>query len=193
MPGPVLRAGTLFRKEPIVLRIQIIGGSGTGKSTLGAFIGQAEQIPWIDTDHYLWKDTTFTEKRDVSERFSMYEADILSYNDYIVSGSVFAWHPDGFIDRDLLVFLSLDESVRMERLIAREKARYPDFTGSNEFLDWCRTYHTATDPSMIGTFAEHQYQMDRSISPILIVDASLSTQLQYQKIIETYDRMSYKQ
>ncbi len=49
MPGPVLRADTLFRKEPIVVRIQIIGGSGTGKSTLGAFIGQAEQIPWIDT------------------------------------------------------------------------------------------------------------------------------------------------
>jgi hypothetical protein len=174
----------------MVVRIQIIGGSGTGKSTLGAFIGHAEQIPWIDTDHYLWKDTTFTEKRDVSERFSMYEADVMSFRDYVVSGSVFAWHPDGFIDRDLLVFLSLDESIRMERLVAREALRYSDFSGSNAFLDWCRTYHTATDPTMIGTFAEHQYQMDQSISPILIVDASLPTQLQYQKIIETYDRLS---
>lgn len=192
MPGPVLRADTLFRKEPIIVRIQIIGGSGTGKSTLGAFIGQAEQIPWIDTDHYLWKDTTFTEKRDVSERFSMYEADILSYRDYVVSGSVFAWHPDGFTNRDLLVFLSLDESLRMERLIAREAARYPDFSGSNEFLDWCRTYHTATDPKMIGTFAEHQLQMERSVSPVLSLDASIPTQLQYQKIMETYDKLPYK-
>jgi len=172
------------------VRIQIIGGSGTGKSTLGAFIGQAEQIPWIDTDHYLWKDKMFTEKRTVAERFALYEADLASHNDYIVSGSVFAWHPDGFIDRNLLVFLSLEETVRMKRLIAREKARYPDFTGSNEFLDWCRTYHTATDPSMIGTFAEHQHQMDRSISPVLIVDASLSTELQYQKIIEAYNQLS---
>lgn len=193
MPGPVLRAGRLFQKELILVRIQIIGGSGTGKSTLGAFIGQSERIAWIDTDHYLWKDTKFTEKRDVSERLSMYESDVLSFRDYVVSGSVFAWHPDGFIDRDLLVFLSLDESIRMERLIAREAARYSDFSGSNEFLDWCRTYHTATDPKMIGTFAEHQHQMERSVSPVLILDASLPTQLQYQKIMETYDKLSYKQ
>ncbi len=193
MPGPVLRAGRLFQKELILVRIQIIGGSGTGKSTLGAFIGQSERIAWIDTDHYLWKDTKFTEKRDVSERFSMYEADVMFFRDYVVSGSVFAWHPDGFINRDLLVFLSLDESIRMERLIAREAARYPDFSGSNAFLDWCRTYHTATDPSMIGTFAEHQYQMERSVSPVLRLDASLPTQLQYQKIMETYDKLSYKQ
>ena len=193
MPGPVLRAGRLFQKELILVRIQIIGGSGTGKSTLGAFIGQSERIAWIDTDHYLWKDTKFTEKRDVSERFSMYEADVMSFRDYVVSGSVFAWHPDGFINRDLLVFLSLDESIRMERLIAREAARYSDFSGSNEFLDWCRTYHTATDYKMIGTFAEHQHQMERSVSPVLILDASLPTQLQYQKIMETYDTLSYKQ
>ncbi len=192
MPGPVLRASRLFRKELVLVRIQIIGGSGTGKSTLGAFIGQSERIAWIDTDHYLWKDTKFTEKRDVSERFSMYEADILSYRDYVVSGSVFAWHPDGFTNRDLLVFLSLDESLRMERLIAREAARYPDFSGSNEFLDWCRTYHTATDPKMIGTFAEHQLQMERSVSPVLRLDASIPTQLQYQKIMETYDKLPYK-
>ncbi|MGI1805238.1 hypothetical protein ACRPK8_05810 [Exiguobacterium sp. TDN 0502] len=175
------------------MRIQIIGGSGTGKSTLGAFIGQSERIAWIDTDHYLWKDTKFTEKRDVPDRFSMYEADVMSFRDYVVSGSVFAWHPDGFSNRDLLVFLSLDESIRMERLIAREKARYPDFTGSSAFLDWCRTYHTATDPMMIGTFAEHQHQMERSLSPVLRLDASLPTQLQYQKIMETYDTLSYKQ
>lgn len=193
MPGPVLCAGRLFQKELILVRIQIIGGSGTGKSTLGAFIGQSERIAWIDTDHYLWKDTKFTEKRDVSERLSMYESDVLSFRDYVVSGSVFAWHPDGFIDRDLLVFLSLDESIRMERLIAREAARYSDFSGSNEFLDWCRTYHTATDPKTIGTFAEHQHQMERSVSPVLILDASLPTQLQYQKIMETYDKLSYKQ
>ena len=173
------------------MRIQIIGGSGTGKSTLGAFIGQSEQIAWIDTDHYLWKDPMFTEKRNVSDRFSMYEADILSYRDYVVSGSIFSWHPDGFSNRDLLVFLSLDESIRMERLIAREKARYPDFTGSSAFLDWCRTYHTATDPTMIGTFAEHQLQMEQSISPVLRLDASLPTQLQYQRIMEAYDRLPF--
>jgi hypothetical protein len=174
------------------VRIQIIGGSGTGKSTLGAFIGQSEQIAWIDTDHYLWRDTKFTEKLDVSERFSMYEADILSYRDYVVSGSVFAWHPDGFNNRDLLVFLSLDESLRMERLISREAARNPDFSGSNEFLDWCRTYHTATDPKMIGTFAVQQLEMERSVSPVLSLDASIPTQLQYEKIMETYDKSPYK-
>lgn len=86
------------------MRIQIIGGSGTGKSTLGKWIGQQESIPWIDSDHYLWKDHTFTEKRSVAERYALYTPDIENHRQYVVSGSVFSWNPTGFDNRELLVF-----------------------------------------------------------------------------------------
>lgn len=172
------------------MRIQIIGGSGTGKSTLGEWMARHENIHWIDTDHYLWKDRTFTEKRPIAERYALYRSDIEQHRHYIVSGSVFSWNPDGFADRELLVFLRLNEDMRMERLIQREQVRYPDFTGSNEFLDWCRTYLTATDPAMIGTLAEHRLQMEQSVSPVIQVDAALPTDVIYRHIKSAYERLS---
>jgi len=172
------------------LRIQIIGGSGTGKSTLGEWMARHENIHWIDTDHYLWKDRTFTEKRSIAERYALYRSDIEQHRHYIVSGSVFSWNPDGFADRELLVFLRLDENTRMNRLIKREQERYPDFNESNEFLDWCRTYLTATDPEMIGTFAEHRLQMEQSASPVIQIDATLSTDAMYKQIKSAYQKLT---
>lgn len=171
------------------MRIQIIGGSGTGKSTLGKWIGQEEGIPWIDSDRYLWTDQTFTEKRTVDERYTLYDQDIKRHHQYVVSGSVFSWNPYGFPDRELLVFLTLDEETRMNRLIKREQARYPDFSGSNDFLDWCRTYLTETDPTMIGTLAEHQLQMLLSRSPVIRIDAAQSTDEMYNQIKEQYQKL----
>ena len=172
------------------MRIQIIGGSGTGKSTLGEWMARHENIHWIDTDHYLWKDRTFTEKRSIAERYALYRSDIEQHRHYIVSGSVFSWNPDGFADRELLVFLRLDENTRMNRLIKREQERYPDFNESNEFLDWCRTYLTATDPEMIGTFAEHRLQMEQSASPVIQIDATLSTDAMYKQIKSAYQKLT---
>ncbi|WP_214766046.1 MULTISPECIES: hypothetical protein [unclassified Exiguobacterium] len=171
------------------MRIQIIGGSGTGKSMLGEWIGQQEGIPWIDSDRYLWTDQTFTKKRSVDERYTLYTQDIERHQQYIVSGSIFSWNPYGFPDRELLVFLTLDEETRMNRLIKREQARYPDFSGSNDFLDWCRTYLTETDPAKIGTLAEHQLQMILSRSPVIRIDAAQSTDQMYQQIKELYHEL----
>ncbi|MCK2157250.1 shikimate kinase [Exiguobacterium sp. 17-1] len=172
------------------MRIQIIGGSGTGKSTLGKWIGQQEGIPWIDTDHYLWKDHIFTEKRSIVERYALFTPDIERHHHYVVSGSIFSWNEIGFHNRELLVFLTLDENTRMERLIKREQERYPDFTGSNVFLDWCNTYLTATDPAMIGTLAEHRLQMIRSASPVIQIDAALPTDVMYKQIKSAYQKLS---
>lgn len=47
MPGPVLRADTLFRKEPIIVRIQIIGGSGTGKVHWAPSSGKLNRFPGL--------------------------------------------------------------------------------------------------------------------------------------------------
>ena len=171
------------------MRIQIIGGSGTGKSTLGKWIGQKEGIHWIDSDHYLWKDQTFTEKRSVAERYALYTPDIENHQQYVVSGSVFSWNPTGFDNRELLVFLRLDETTRMNRLIQREQERYPDFTGTNAFLDWCSTYLTATDPAMIGTLAEHRLQMEKSASPVIEIDAALPTDEIYRQIRHAYQQL----
>lgn len=53
------------------MKLQLIGASGTGKSTLGKYIAEKEQIKWIDTDDYLWKDEHFSENYPIDQRLKM--------------------------------------------------------------------------------------------------------------------------
>jgi len=173
------------------MKTQIIGASGTGKSTLATFISEQENIKWIDTDHYLWKDDSFTENNPIELRRIMYQEDIEANSSYIVSGSVFSWCPEGFADRDLLVFLSLDEDIRMERLRIREiernglDAMLLDENGlyTNDFLEWCKTYWTEEDRSMGGTYAEQLYQMELSKSAVIKLDSSQPVEQLYKGIM----------
>lgn len=173
------------------MKIQIIGASGTGKSTLAKYISEQENIKWIDTDQYLWKDDSFTENNPVDLRLSLYHQDIEANNSYIVSGSVFSWCPEGFADRDLLVFLTLDEDERMERLRCREVKRNNsdamplDEIGQymNDFLEWCKTYWTEEDQSMGGTYAEQLHQIQISKSAVVRLDSSQPVTQLYQEIM----------
>jgi len=178
------------------MKIQLIGASGTGKSTLARYIAEKEQIKWIDTDHYLWKDETFSEKHPIEQRLKMYEHDRNEFDQLVVSGSVFSWNPTSFTDRDLLVFLTLDDEQRFERLIKREIVRggttslwlNEQGNQTNDFLEWCKTYYTAKSSSDIGTFAEHKYQIAQSKSPVLKLDSNQSLEILYREIIKYLQR-----
>ncbi|SDN10327.1 shikimate kinase [Fictibacillus solisalsi] len=179
------------------MRIQIIGGSGTGKSTLAQYMSEKEKIKWIDTDQYLWKDDTFTENHPIEKRTEMYQADIESFSSYAVSGSIDSWYPQGFGNRNLLVFLSLDETIRLKRLRDREHQRENltkpwrlDENGecTNDFLEWCKTYYTTKDKSSSGTFAQHAYLMKISKSPVLKLNSSQPVEKLYDKIIKEYKK-----
>jgi adenylate kinase family enzyme len=167
-------------EEDMSVKIQIIGGSGTGKSTLAKFISEQEGITWIDTDRYLWKDETFTETNPIEKRRMMYRQDIANLPDYAASGSVFSWLPEGFDDRDLLVFLSVDETIRMNRLRHREIERNGRSTmrtdengyDTNDFLEWCKTYWLEQDHGKMGTYADHAHQIERSKCPVLKLDSA---------------------
>lgn len=173
------------------MKIQIIGGSGTGKSTLAKCISEKANMKWIDTDRYLWKDESFTENNSIEIRKQLYQKDMEEGGSCVVSGSVFSWCPEGFNDRDLLVFLSLDEQMRMERLRKREIQRnglsemWLDENGhyTNEFLEWCKTYGTEQDKTMAGTYAEQAYQIEISKSPVLKLDSSRPVEVLCSEIL----------
>lgn len=126
------------------MRIQIIGGSGTGKSTLAKYIAAKENIAFIDTDTYLWEDEHFTVNVPLEKRFEMIEKDINEHNDYVVAGSVFSYNKEGFHNKELTVYLYIDENIRQKRLYDREIERYGeeafdmvDLAGNptNDFLE----------------------------------------------------------
>ena len=177
------------------MKIQIMGASGAGKSTLAKYIGEKEQIKWIDTDRYLWKDDSFTENHPIEKRKELYRKDMASGGSYVVSGSIYSWCPEGFSNRDLLVFLSLDEKVRMERLRKREKARRglrdiwldENQAYTNDFIEWCKTYWTEEDKTMAGTYVEQFYQMELSVCPVLKLDSSRPIKELYVEVLKQFE------
>jgi hypothetical protein len=168
------------------MKIQIIGASGTGKTTLCKYISKVTGVYWIDTDRYLWKDDAFTENYPIKERLKMYYDDIACLGDYIVSGS-------GFKDKDLLVLIMLDEEIRMKRIYDREFLRFGKsmLTGGDhyqitcEFLDWCKTYLTA-DENAVSSFGSHKLRLKEASCRTLVLDGNQSVEALSSLVLKEY-------
>lgn len=128
-------------------KIHIIGASGSGTSTLGAALSNELHYVQLDTDDYYWK-TKYTEAREVNERIKVLRADLIKNDQWILSGSLCGWG-DVFIPYfDLVVFLSIPQDIRLERLQQREFQRYGNeiMPGGNKyeqtktFLEWASLY-----------------------------------------------------
>lgn len=177
------------------LKIQVIGAAGTGKSTLCKYISEKTGAYWIDTDKYLWIDQDFTERYTIQERFEIYNYDIDNHMDYIVSGSVHTWNPEGFHDRELLVLLRLDEEIRMKRLYNRELLRFgtrmlpggDHYQLTYEFLEWCKTYLTE-DENAVNSLACHMRLLDEVSCKTLILDGNQHIDTLCTCILNTYSK-----
>jgi len=178
------------------MKIQIIGASGTGKSTLGKAIGRKTGVFWIDTDRYLWKDEDFTENYPILDRLKLYQNDMSNHSDYIVSGSVHSWNPQGFQDRELLVLLTIDEIIRMKRLYDREYVRYGErmlpggdhYELTREFLNWCQTYLTE-DENAICSLACHKLRLREAACKTLILDGNQPVEALCDVVLHAYSTL----
>ena len=126
-------------------RIHIVGASGSGTTTLGAALAARLDHPHIDSDTSFWK-TKHSEIR------SFVVAELLPVSgQWVFSGSAVGWAGPIEPFYDLIVFLKLDPSVRMDRIRRREVARYGarvrpggDMAETSAaFLDWAAAYDTA--------------------------------------------------
>lgn len=136
-------------------RIHITGASGSGVSTLGAALAEALGVVQLDTDDFYWAPTEppFLEKRPMPERLERLEAALDTAARWVLSGSALGWGEPLVPRFELVVFLYLPPEVRLARLLAREQARYGDriaptgdmYAQHLDFMDWCRSYDTATD------------------------------------------------
>lgn len=134
-------------------RIFILGASGAGKSTLGAAVAASLGVPHLDVDHFFWlrTDPPFTTPRPLIERLALLEHALDAHEAWVLEGSALNWG-DPLIPRyDLVVFLTVDPALRMERLRRREAERHGqriapggDMVELNAaFLAWAATYDTA--------------------------------------------------
>jgi adenylate kinase family enzyme len=123
-----------------VRRIHITGASGSGTSTLGEALARQLGWGWVDADDHYWLPTTprFQQKRNWIERNQSYAAAVRATAETVASGSIIGWGPDAEDAFDLIVYLGLPTSIRLERLRRRELARHGAV--NEEFIAWAAAF-----------------------------------------------------
>jgi len=133
------------------LRVHVLGGSGSGTSTLGRAVAARAGAAFVDADDFYWMptDPPYREKREIPARRELLGAALDGAPSWILAGSMCGWG-DVFVPRfRLVVFVSVPHDVRMERLLRRERGRYGAariepggdlHRDHEEFIAWARRY-----------------------------------------------------
>jgi adenylate kinase family enzyme len=123
-------------------RIHITGASGSGTTTLGRALAKEKGYSHLDADDFYWLPTTpkFQEKRDKAERLRLLWDAYTRVDKTVLSGSVADWDTHLDASFDLVIFLWIPSTIRLERLKQRELERYGFI--NQEFIDWAGRYDT---------------------------------------------------
>jgi len=147
------------------MKINIIGASGSGTTTLAGNLAQMFNYIHLDSDKYFWKDTEkqFEHATDSMERNRLLKEDLERFENDILSGPIFHWGENLTNYFNLVVFLYVPHNIRMKRLQLREYARYGSLIETdaqtkysyNDFMDFAARYD---DPQFDNTRTFHAQQ-----------------------------------
>lgn len=156
-------------------RINVIGASGSGTSTLGRSLALALNIPFFDSDDYFHTltDPPFQKPRSPDERYEMICRDLKPDGNWVLSGGIVSWSPCPLLDFTCIVFLYVPTAIRVERLRARERMRFGhriaaggDMHATHEdFIDWASRYDIGDVEGK--TLARHEEYLRNQRCPVL--------------------------
>ena len=156
-------------------RINVIGASGSGTSTLGQSVAFALGIPYFDSDDYFHapSDPPFQRQRSAEDRYQLVCRDLRPDTSWVLAGGIVDWVPSPILNFTCIVFLYVPTTVRVERLRHRERMRFGhrieqggDMHGTHEkFLDWASRYDTGDIEGK--TLARHEAYLTKQQCPVL--------------------------
>ena len=156
------------------MRILVTGASGSGTTTLAHALAERLGIAHFDGDDYFWLPTNppFTHKRDAKDRLQSLSADLSYHESSVLSGSVMGWGAELDDSFSLVVFLTLDAEIRVERLRLREIARFG--AADPEFLRWAAQYEEGLPPGRSRKM--HEEWLSARKHPVLRIDGNSSVE-----------------
>ncbi|WP_312153866.1 hypothetical protein [Lelliottia nimipressuralis] len=157
--------------------IHLLGASGSGTTSVGHQLESLLGIRHLDTDSFYWLDTAepFSHPRPESERKNLLSEALSESGSWVLSGSLCGWG-DFLIPRfNLVIWIWVNHSLRMERLRIREErmyeqAMYADdniYTKRQKFLSWAESYDTSFEVSRNAK--KHAEWLKRMSCPVFIV------------------------
>ena len=132
------------------MKINILGASGSGVTTLGKKLSLELGIDYFDSDDFFWKksEIPFSTKIDPKVRDNNILQKLSSTENWILGGSVINWSKEIHNRFNLIVFLYIPQKIRIERLRERELERYGEIIRTDvfwkkkytDFMEWAKDY-----------------------------------------------------
>ncbi len=156
-------------------RINILGASGSGASTVGRELSAILGVPHFDSDDYyhVRADPPFQIQRSPRQRCALLTADVRQSSSWVLSGGVAGWEPYPQLQFTLVVFLWVPTAVRLERLRCREYERFGErirpggdmYATHEDFIAWAARYDIGDVEGK--TLKRHEAYLAEQTCPVL--------------------------
>ena len=177
-------------------RIHILGASGSGTTSLAAWMATRYGHRHLDTDDFFWVQTSppYREKRPRVERLVLLRQALLESLPWVLAGSLCGWGDPLIPEFELVVFLVVPTAVRLARLQVREIKRYGEraiMPGGElhkphvEFLEWAGRYDAGGLEMRSRAF--HEAWLATLSCPVVRLEGDLSAGEQLTRIEASVD------
>ncbi len=177
-------------------RVWIFGAPGAGTTTLGQALATRLGVPFFDTDDYYWftdDPLPYRRKRNAQHRLQLLEQALEPWEAYVVAGALLGWGDPLVARFEAVVYRWLPPAKRIERIRAREYARYGverispggDLNGVFEkFLLWAEQYDTALPERLRSRAAEEYWLASYCSVPVVRLMEDLPVNELVEQIVE---------
>lgn len=154
------------------VKLHITGASGSGTSTLAAALAAEGGFAVVEADDHYWlpTDPPYQAKRDPVARAARVCQALNDRSRVVLAGSVVGWGAAIEEAFDLIVFLYLPASLRVQRLREREQARLGQV--DTAFLTWAAQYDEG--PPVGRSLAKHQAWLAARRCPVLRLEGDMT-------------------
>ena len=185
------------------IRINVLGASGSGASTIGRQLASALALSYFDADDYFHAptDPPFQRPRSAQDRFELITQDLSPHSNWVLGGGMAGWEPCPRLDFCWMVFLYVPTELRVERLRRREYERFGERIKSGgdmhlnheEFIQWASRYDIGDVEGK--TLARHETYLSQQACPVFEFRGQMSRESIVERVLQNiaHDRDSNRQ